>query len=69
MNDLSSKISVKKVIGIVLLLFFIAVIGVVLILLEIEMGRYLVYFSVPIGALLTMVTGLLVSLGLVKKDF
>ena len=64
-----NKISGKKIFTLLLSLLFIAVTGFVLALFEINFGRYMAYFGVFLGAIITMFSGLLVILGKVEKDF
>ena len=61
-------ISAKKIITLVLLLLFIAIIGAVLLLCNIEFGKYLVYGSVPLGALITIISGIAASIGKINND-
>lgn len=63
-----SKISAARVFKIVLFSLLIAVSGIFLILLGIEWGRYLVYVSVPVGAVVTIVGTLLAMAGRLNKD-
>jgi hypothetical protein len=62
-------ISGKKIFALLLPLFFIAVIGFILLLLDINFGRYMVYFGVSLGAIVTMFSGLLAAIGKIEKDF
>jgi hypothetical protein len=64
-----SKFSGKKILTALLLLFLIAVVSIGLVFLDVGWAVIGVYFSVPLGALLTMAAAIGVNMGLIEKDF
>ena len=62
-------ISGKKLLSSLMILFFIALGGMGLILAGVEEGKYLAYFAVPVGAILTIFGGIAAMLNKVNKDF
>ena len=69
MMDEGTKISGRKILITLLSLFALAAVGVVLVLGGAHLGRYLVYVSVPIGALLAIGASIGAMFGVNKKDF
>lgn len=63
-----STISAARVFKIILFSLLIAVSGIFLVFLGIEWGRYLVYLSVSVGAVATIVGTLLAMAGKLNKD-
>jgi ABC-type Fe3+-siderophore transport system permease subunit len=64
-----NMVSAKKVLMVGMLCFLSALFGVVLLLLDIEFGRYLVYFVVPVGAI-TVLFGVVASImGKLERDY
>lgn len=63
-----STISAARVFKIILFSLLIAVSGIFLVFLGIEWGRYLVYVSVSVGAVATIVGTLLAMAGKLNKD-
>jgi len=61
------KTSFEKLIAIELILFSIAIIGVIILFLGYEIGRYLAVYTIFPGAIMGLVYGLLASAGLIKK--
>ena len=61
-------LSARKVVSVLLLLLFTAIIGAVTIALGYQFGRYLVYVSVPVGAVLAIVSAVSAMLGKLEQD-
>ena len=68
MNE-EAYISGKKLFTILLGLFLCAFFGAVLVLFGFDAGRWIVYVSVPLGALGAMGGALLAMFGMIEKDF
>lgn len=66
--SIKKMISAKKIITLVLFLFFIAALGFVLLLCNFEFGKYLIYGSIPIGAVITIISGIAASVGKIEND-
>lgn len=62
------KISARKILSAILLLFFVALLGMTCIAFGYEIGRYLVYVTVPVGAFLTIASAVLAMLGKLHRD-
>jgi len=54
--------------AIILILFLLAVFGVILLFLQIETGKYLVYVSVPLGAIITIFASIASALEKIDRD-
>jgi|GEM_PF-5772729 len=62
------KISSKKIVGLVIALFFLAISGVTLLASGIEFGRFIAIVCIGLAAVITIVGALLASLGKLEKD-
>jgi len=58
----------KYIVGVLLSLYFVAAIGGLLAFNDVPIGRYVVYISVPLGAIVTIVASVLAVLGKIDKD-
>ena len=61
-------ISSKKIVVFLFSLLAIIAVGLALAFAGIELGRYLIYIMVPLGAVTTIVAAVLASLGKLEKD-
>ena len=62
-------LSAKKLIGIMIVSFLIALLGMVLFFLDIKFGQYLVYSAFPVCAISILVGSVGVMIGKVDRDF
>ena len=62
-------ISARLLIKLVLLLFLIALIGMVLEILNLRFGKYFAYVAIPLGAMTTIVGAVLAMFGKVNNYF
>jgi hypothetical protein len=69
MNETNiEKFSFKNIVIFILILFSFALIGFVLEMFNFTIGRYLLYVSVPIGAIVTILSVFLAIIGRLDND-
>jgi hypothetical protein len=61
-------IHASKIIGSALFALLAAVLGVILIFLNYDFGRYIVYLSIPIGVVATFIGSFAATLGKLDQD-
>lgn len=66
---MSLMLSGKKLIGIMVISFLITFLGVLLLFLGLEFGRYIAYFAFPICGITIAVGSVGTMLGKVERDF